>query len=164
MGRFDPPDPLPDIVSLTVPDGGSAPITIVALAHSERLLAPFLGWAAALALDGQLDKRQHEILALRTAQNCGSEFEWVEHARFARAAGLTDDEIDRIAVGADGGWSRAEQLLIIATDELHRDSTICLATWSELAAHYSSAQLVEAIFVVGQYTMLSMVANVADAD
>jgi alkylhydroperoxidase family enzyme len=117
-----------------------------------------------LALDGQLDKRQHEILALRTAQNCGSEFEWGEHARFARAAGLTDEEIDRIAVGADGGWRRAEQLLIIAADELHRDTTICLATWSELATHYSSAQLVEAIFVVGQYTMLSMVANVADAD
>jgi len=164
MDRLEPPDPLPELVSLTVPDGGSAPITIVALAHSERLLAPFLGWAAALALEGQLGKREHEILALRTAHNCGSEFERVEHARLARTAGLTDDEIDRIAVGAGGAWSRAEQLLIMAADELHRDTTICLATWSELAAHYSSAQLVEAVFVVGQYTMLSMVANIADAE
>jgi 4-carboxymuconolactone decarboxylase len=164
MGRLDPPDPLPDLVSLAAPIGGSAPITIVALAHSERLLAPFLGWAAALALEGQLAKREHEILALRTAHNCRSEFEWVEHARFARAAGLTDNEIDRIADGSDSGWSRAEQLLIMAADELHRDATICQTTWSELAAHYSSAQLVEAIFVVGQYTMLSMVANIAEAD
>lgn len=164
MGRLEPPDPLPDLISLMMPDGGSAPITIVALAHSERLLAPFLGWAAALALEGKLDRRQHEILALRTAHNCGSEFERAEHARFARAAGLTEDEIDRIVGGAGGGWTRAEQLLIMSADELHRDTTICLATWSELAAHYSSAQLVEAVFVVGQYTMLSMVANIADAE
>ena len=164
MGRFEQPNPLPELVSLTAPSGGSAPITIVALAHSETLLAPFLGWAAALALEGQLGKREHEILALRTAHNCGSEFEWVEHARFARAAGLTDQEIDRVAGGADGGWSRAEQFLIMAADELHRDTSICHATWSELAAHYSSAQLVEVIFVVGQYTMLSMVANIAEAE
>lgn len=164
MGRLEPPDPLPDLVSLTVPIGGSAPITIVALAHSERLLAPFLGWAAALALEGQLSKREHEILALRTARNCGSEFEWVEHTRLARTAGLTDEEIERVVVGADCGWSRAEQLLIMAADELHRDISICHTTWAELAAHYNSAQLVEAVFVVGQYTMLSMVANIADAD
>ncbi len=164
MGRLDPPDPLPELVSLTVPVGGSAPITIVALAHSERLLAPFLGWAAALALDGELAKREHEILALRTAHNCHSEFEWVEHARIARAAGLTDEEIDRIVAGPDRGWNRAEQVLIMAADELHRDATISLPTWSELAAHYNPAQLVEVIFVVGQYTMLSMVANIADAE
>jgi alkylhydroperoxidase family enzyme len=164
MGRFEQPDPLPELVSLTVPAGGAAPVTIVALAHAEPLLAPFLGWAAALALEGQLSHRQHEILALRTAHNCHSAFEWVEHARFARAAGLTDEEIDRVAAGPAGGWTRAEQLLITAADELHGDASISHATWSELTAHYSSAELVEAIFVVGQYTMLSMVANVATAD
>lgn len=164
MGRFEPPDPLPELVSSTAPSGGSAPITMVALAHSEKLLAPFLGWAAALALEGQLAKREHELLALRTAHNCDSEFEWLEHARFARAAGLTEEEIDRVAGGAEHGWSGAEKVLITAADELHRDASICHATWSELAANYSPAQLVEAIFVVGQYTMLSMVANIAEAE
>ena len=164
MGRFEPPDPVPELVSLSAPRGGSAPITIVALAHSEGLLAPFLGWAAALALEGQLAKRDHEILALRTAYNCHSGFEWAEHSRFAGEAGLTDEEIDRLAGGAASGWSPAERSLIAAADELHRHTSIGQATWSELAAHYSPAQLVEVVFVVGQYTMLSMVANVAEAE
>ena len=148
------------------PAGGSAsaPITIVALAHCEALLGPFLGWAAALALQGTLAKRDHEILALRTAHNCASEFEWVEHSRFAREAGLTDEEIDRIATGADAGWSRKEAVLIVAADELHRGSSIPHPTWVELAEYFSTAQLIEATYVVGQYTMLSMVANIVTAE
>ena len=35
------------------------------------------------------------------------------------------------------------------------------ATWAELGAHYDAPALVEILFVVGQYTMLSMVANAA---
>ncbi len=164
MVRIEPPNPLPELVAMTVPAGGSAPITIVALAHCEALLGPFLGWAAALALEGALAKRDHEILALRTAHNCSSEFEWVEHSRFARAAGLTDEEVDRVATGADAGWSRKHQLLITAADELHRDSSICHSTWAELAEYYNTAELIEATYVVGQYTMLSMVANIATAE
>jgi 4-carboxymuconolactone decarboxylase len=164
VARIKLPNPVPEMLKMTAPEGGTAPITIVALAHCEKLLGPFLGWAAALALEGTLTKQDHEILALRTAHNCKSEFEWVEHSRFARAAGLTDEEIDRVANGADPRWSRKHQLLLMAADEMHRDSSICERTWSELAEHYSTAELVEATYVIGQYTMLSMVANVASAE
>jgi 4-carboxymuconolactone decarboxylase len=162
MGRIDPPEPVPALVAMTAPPGGAAPITIVALAHCEPLLAPFLGWAAALALEGQLPKRDHELLALRTAHNCRSRFEWQEHAAFARQAGLTDDEIDRVAAGADAGWERNELALLRAADELHRDTKISRATWTLLSEYYGTAELVEAVYVVGQYTMLSMVANVVE--
>jgi len=163
VGRIDPPDPLPEVVAMTAPRGGSAPITIAALAHCKPLVGPFLGWAAALALEGALGKRQHEILALRTAHNCRSAFEWSEHSRFARKAGLSEDDISRVATGATGGWSHPEQLLIAAADELHASTSISSSTWTELAENFTPAELVEAIYVVGQYTMLSMVANVATA-
>lgn len=163
MARIDPPDPLPELVAIAVPRGGSAPVTIEVLAHSQHLLGPFLGWAAALALKGVLDKRHHELLALRTAHNCRSAFEWAEHSRFAREAGLSEDEIAGVAAGAQEGWHRREQLLLVAADELHAGTTISYATWMELSEYFTSAELVEAIYVVGQYTMLSMVANVATA-
>jgi 4-carboxymuconolactone decarboxylase len=155
---------MPELVAMTAHEGGAAPITIVALAHCDALLGPFLGWAAALALQGSLSKRDHEILALRTAHNCHSEFEWAEHSRFAREAGLTDEEIERIASGVDASWSRRDRLLLAAADELHQDSSISDRTWTDLGEDYSEAQLVEAIYVVGQYTMLSMVANVATGE
>lgn len=162
MGRIPPPDPMPELVALTAPPGGRAPVTITALAHREPLLGPFLGWAAALALEGALPKRDHEILALRTAHNCGSDFEWTEHSAFARAAGLTDHEIDCLASGSDPGWTRREQLLVVAADELHHDAAIGSSTWEALTEVAAIEELVEAVYVVGQYTMLSMVANVVE--
>ena len=59
---------------------------------------------------------------------------------------------------------RKDALLIGAADELHHDSSISAPTWSELTEYYSTAQLIEATYVVGQYTMLSMVANIATAE
>jgi 4-carboxymuconolactone decarboxylase len=160
--RIEPPDPVPELVALTARPGAEPAITIAALGHREPLLGPFLGWAAALALEGVLPKRDHELLALRAAHNCSSRFEWVEHSGFAREAGITDHEIACVASGADPGWSWREQLLLRAADELHRTAAISAGTWAELGACATTAELVEAVYVVGQYTMLSMVANVVE--
>jgi alkylhydroperoxidase family enzyme len=130
------------------------------LARQPDLLAPFLGWAAALALHGVLPLRDHELLALRAARNCRSNFEWGEHVEYARSAGITDAEIAAVALD-DGDWSAREAALLRAADELHTDSTVTDATWAELAAAYDVAAQVEILFVIGQYTMLSMVANAA---
>jgi alkylhydroperoxidase family enzyme len=140
--------------------GDDPPPTVAALAHPEALLAPFLGWAAALALEGTLPKRDHELLALRASWNGRSAFEWGEHAGYARQAGLSDDELHRVATG--DGWTGHEAALLRAADELHATTTVTDATWAELAGHYDEAQLVEVVYVVGQYTMLCMVANALD--
>ena len=66
---------------------------LTVLAHEPRLLGPFLGWASALALEGALPRRDHELLALRAVWNCRSEFEWGHHAAYARAVGIDDEEI-----------------------------------------------------------------------
>src|ERR1700712_771389 len=95
-----------ELLPLIARPGGKPASTMVVLARSPDLLAPFLGWAAALALNGVLSNRDHELLALRAAHNCGSKFEWDEHAEFARGAGLGDDEIAAVAgaIGL-GDWS-----------------------------------------------------------
>jgi 4-carboxymuconolactone decarboxylase len=132
------------------------------LARQPDLLQPFVGWAAALALNGVLSHREHELLALRAASNCGSAFEWAEHVEYARNAGITDVEIAAVAERVDSGsWNDAERALLCAADELNIDCDVTDATWSVLVKHYDPAALVEILFVVGQYTMLSMVANAA---
>ena len=144
------------------PDGdASGTVNIVrTIAHHEKLLAPFLGFAGALALDGVLSRRSSELLALRAIWHCQSAFEWGHHVVFARAAGLTDQEIERIPEGpAHPAWSDADRLLLQAADELHARQDLSDETWTALRRAYSEAQLVEIPFVVGQYTMLSMIAN-----
>jgi alkylhydroperoxidase family enzyme len=147
---------------IPAPDTSLAlPRTMGVLAHQPDLLSPFLSWAAALALNGVLSHRDHELLALRVAANCGSEFEWVEHTTYARSAGLRDHEIARVQERDIGEWADAEQALLRATDELTSGFDVSDATWSQLAQHFDTPALVEILFVVGQYTMLSMFANAA---
>jgi 4-carboxymuconolactone decarboxylase len=135
------------------------PNMLRAIAHHPRLLEPFLGFAATLAR-GELPRRESELLALRAAWNCRSEFEWGHHVLYARAAGLSDVEIAAIAAGPDAAhWSDADRALLRAADELHERHSLGDATWAALASRWSAAQLVEIAFVVGQYTMLSMVAG-----
>lgn len=142
------------------------PLNILAvLAHQPRLLAPFLGWASALALDGMLPRRDHELLALRTAVNCGSDFEWGHHVVYARAAGFDDTDLARVVAGPDDpAWRAGDAALLRAADELHHDATIGDATWATLAARYEPGALVEIALVVGQYTMLSWFANAAGVE
>ena len=146
--------------------GGAPPRTkplhiLTVMAHHPTFLGPFIEWATALAQHGLLTRREQEILALRVALNCRSEFEWGHHVVYARAAAMTEDDIDRVVAGADApGWSEPEQALVRAADELTSPSVdIADETWAVLRAHYDDARLTEIPFVVGQYTMLSMFAN-----
>jgi len=138
---------------------------LTVMAQQPKLLAPFIAWASALVLEGVLSRRDHELLALRTAVNCRSDFEWGHHAVYARAAGLDEDEIARVAAGPSApGWGTDDATLLSAADELHRDATISDRTWGELAARLQPAALVEVAMVVGQYSMLSMLANAAEVE
>jgi 4-carboxymuconolactone decarboxylase len=152
---------VPKTLGGEVGDGGAnaAPRILGTVAHHPHLLEPMLKFSMALA-DGVLPRRASEILALRAAWNCRSAFEWGHHARYARDAGLSEVEITRIASGPDApGWSPADALLLRAADELHANQDLADETWTALSQTWDEAQLVEIPFVVGQYTMLSMVAK-----
>jgi len=130
------------------------------IAHHPKLLSPFLGFAATLAVNGTLPRRESELLALRAAWNCSSAFEWGHHVIYARSAGLSDEEIERVAEGPEHpGWSEGDRALLNAADELHARQDLSDATWERLKETWQEAQLLEIPFVVGNYTMLSMVAN-----
>ena len=146
--------------------GGAPPRTkplhiLTVIAHHPTFLGPFLDWATALAQHGLLTRREQEILALRVALHCRSEFEWGHHVIYARAAGMTEDDIARVVAGPDApGWSESERALVRAADELTSPAfDIGNDTWAVLRSHYDDARLTEIPFVVGQYTMLSMFAN-----
>jgi 4-carboxymuconolactone decarboxylase len=166
MTRIEVPQPgelradAEQLVAAIARPGRQPAKTMAVLARQPDLLSPFLGWAAALALNGVLSPRDHELLALRVASNCKSEFEWVEHVEYARDAGLSDVEIESVPKAIEAGpWTDWERALLQAADELHDTDNVSDTTWAALATHYDPPALVEILFVIGQYTMLSMVAN-----
>ena len=140
--------------------GRSLPGMLKTVAHHPDLMDPFLDFSAVLGQRGALTRRDSELLAMRAAWNCQSEFEWGHHFEYALDAGFSKEEIARIPYGPTAdGWSASERALLEAADELHARQQISDGVWEKLAASYSDKQLVEVLFVVGQYTMLSMFVN-----
>jgi alkylhydroperoxidase family enzyme len=107
-----------------------------------------------------LSPRDRELAILRIGHLCRSGYEFAQHTVVGRRAGLSDAEIERTKVGADAlGWTESERLIVQATDELHDDSFISDVTWAGLTQHYSTNQVIDLVFTVGQYTMVSMALN-----
>jgi alkylhydroperoxidase family enzyme len=130
------------------------------LARHPRLLKRWAAFGGTLAFAGELPVRPRELLILRTAWNTGAAYEWGHHVPFARAAGITDDEIARLARPlVTGGWSPGEEALVRAADELHADNRISDATWAQLAADLGEAELIEVCMLVGQYHLVAYTLN-----
>jgi 4-carboxymuconolactone decarboxylase len=107
-----------------------------------------------------LPPRERELLILRIGWLCQAEYEFGQHARFGKGVGLRDEEIRRVTEGPDAaGWDAFDATLLRAADELHGDAFISDATWTTLSARYSREQLMDVVFTVGQYTVVSMALN-----
>ncbi|MBQ0718920.1 MAG: carboxymuconolactone decarboxylase family protein [Gammaproteobacteria bacterium] len=124
------------------------------------LFKAWLGFANHVLFDSSLTPRDREIVILRIGWLCQSGYEFGQHIIIGRDAGLNDAEMKAIAAGADAAnWSAAEQTLLKATDELHADAFIGNATFSQLQEHFEEQQILDLIFAVGQYNMVSMALN-----
>ena len=73
---------------------------------------------------------------------------------------MSDDEIARIKLGPDAeGWTSFESALLRAVDELHKETCISDTTWAELSEQYDTQQMMDVVFAVGQYHLVSMALN-----
>ena len=141
------------------PDGTDLNI-FATLAHHPKLLKRWSAFGGTLLYGGRLDGRDRELLILRTAHNCEADYEWHQHVAIAKAAGLTDDEIQRVPAGLQSDeWTADDRTLIAAADELHDTARISDATWEQLASRYDEQQLIEVCMVVGQYHLVAFTLN-----
>jgi 4-carboxymuconolactone decarboxylase len=130
------------------------------LAHHPGLMKRWLVFGNHVLGKSTLPARERELAILRIGWLCRSGYEWGQHVVIGKAAGLSDDEIARIPQGASAaGWSALERALLRATDELHEDAFVSDATWAELAGELSTQQLMDLVFTVGQYNLVSMALN-----
>ena len=130
------------------------------LAHHPALLKRWLVFGSHVLGGSTLPPRARELLILRTGYRCKSDYEWGHHAVIAGYVGISEDEIRRVAEGPKAaGWESFEALLLRAADELHDDQVISDATWDALREQYDVKQMLDLIFTVGQYTLVSMALN-----
>jgi 4-carboxymuconolactone decarboxylase len=130
------------------------------LAHHPELMRRWLVFGNHVLGKSTLAPRERELVILRIGYLCRSGYEWGQHVLIAREAGMSDEEIRSAKSGPDTpGLARLDRLLLKATDELHGDAHIADATWQALAEHLTVQQLMDLVFTVGQYNLVSMALN-----
>lgn len=128
--------------------------------HHPTLAENILPFERYITRESTLSARHRELLILRTAWLCRSEYVWALHAERARDAGIGSDELARIAGGPDArGWQPFEAVLLRAVDELLVDSFISDSTWAGLSARFDTRQLMDAVFTVAEFTMIAGTVN-----
>ena len=130
------------------------------LARHSKLLKRWSVFSNHVLFKSSLPVRDREILILRIGWLCRSKYEWGQHVIIGKLSGLKNDEIKRIQEGPDStGWNSFDATLLRAVDELYIDAFISDATWEKLAERYNTKQLMDLIFTVGQYNIVSMALN-----
>ena len=130
------------------------------LAHHPKLMKRWVVFANHVLGKQTLSPRDRELAILRIGWLCRAEYEWGQHVVIGRDAGISDEEIERVPSGPDArGWPPNEAAILRAVDELHDDAMITDSTWKVLSEHYSTEQLIDLVFTVGQYNLVSMALN-----
>jgi 4-carboxymuconolactone decarboxylase len=106
-----------------------------------------------------LSPRDREILILRIGWLNQAPYEFEQHVRIGKECGLTDADIEQIKNGPQAGWNRHEAALVQAADDLYEHSVVSDATWKTLSEIYNTEQMMDAVFTVGQYNMVSWALN-----
>jgi alkylhydroperoxidase family enzyme len=127
------------------------------LARHPALARAFHTFNGHILFASTISPRQRELLVLRVAVRRDAEYERRQHEVVGRVdAGLTEDEISRIAEGPDApGWSPLDRALLRSVDELVRDGVIADDTWATLATELDTEQLMDVVFTVGAYETLA---------
>jgi NAD(P)-dependent dehydrogenase (short-subunit alcohol dehydrogenase family) len=138
-------------------DGASvAVLDLGAFAHHPALAQAFLVFNGHILMATTFTERQRELLVMRVAARRQSAYLWAQHVFMANDAGITDEEISRIAFGPDAPfWTTGDAALLRAVDELIDDGAIAQATWDTLASTLSTAQLLDLVFTVGAYETIA---------
>ena len=140
--------------------GIPVPHIFTTLGRHRRLFRSWLRFAALLMPYGTLDRADAELVILRVAVGCGSDYEWHQHVRLARRAGLTAEQIARVGAGPDApGWSAHQGALLRAADQLIVDRTLDDALFERLREVYDEPQLIELCLLAGHYAMLAGTLN-----
>ena len=130
------------------------------LLNHQALFKRWLVFANHILFKSSIPPKEKEIAILRIGFLCKCEYEWAQHVVIARRVGLDDVIIEEIKKGEESTkLNELQQLIIRSVDELHQHASITDKTWSSLVKHYSEKQLIDLVFTVGQYNLVSMELN-----
>ncbi len=149
-----------EIAAGQINEDGSFLNLYATLINHPQLYGPRYLFGSYLLRDSGLPAKTRELIIMRTGYLIRAKYEWSHHVPIAKEAGLTDEEIARIAEGPEAeGWSEEYAAVLMAVDQLRREAFITDDVWQTLEKYYDAKQLVEIIYTSGGYTMTGLAIN-----
>jgi alkylhydroperoxidase family enzyme len=136
-------------------ENGSKTNMQMVMANHPPLATAFNHFGKQILIDTTAPAWARELVTLRVAWLMKVDYEWHYHVGYALNLGMTLEQIAAIKEGGDApAWSAIDAATLRMVDELRDTNTICDTTWATLSAHFSTEQLMDLIFALGQYVML----------
>ena len=109
-----------------------------------------------------LDKRISEFLMLIVSRRWTQQFEWAVHVPLARDAGLKAETVESLAAGGRPvAMAPDEAIAYDFSAELLSTQGVSDATYNAALAQFGERGLIDLLGVLGYFTAVSMVLNVA---
>lgn len=138
--------------------GTPAPAIFLTLGRTRGLFWGWLHFAGRLMPGGKLPRRETELVIVRVAHLRDNRYELHHHERLARRAGVTAEELDRLAARPDdAGWPDRDRAILVAVDDMHETGDLTDGTWHDLCQYLDERQAVELCLLAGHYEMLATV-------
>ena len=130
------------------------------------LLRAWLDFAWPLRLHAQTSRKIRELLILRGAQVSATNYEWTHHHRMALAAGVTQEQIDALALWQDSAlFSAQEKAVLRLAEEVTYGPAASAACIEALKQQrFSSAEIVELTLTACFYVCVSRFLKSMDVD
>ena len=104
--------------------------------------------------------RERELAILRIGSLNRAEYEFAQHTIMGIDCGLTMEEVARVHDGPTAvEWSSQDRSILLAVDELFAGGKVTDETWAELARFYDTKQLMDLVFSIGVYNLISWSLN-----
>lgn len=121
------------------------------------MLRAWLDFAWPLRLHATTSRKIRELLILRGAQVSSTNYEWAHHHKMALAAGVTEAQIDALALWQDSElFSAQEKSVLRLADEVTRGpaaSASCIEALKQQG--FSAAEIVELTLTASFYVCVS---------
>jgi alkylhydroperoxidase family enzyme len=135
------------------------------LGHSESHLYNYCRLGNAIRFKGELDPGLREIAITRTGLLCHSDYEVMAHKRLCAAAGVSQEKIDALEQGAEGGaFTDIEKEVLRFTDDVVKNDRAGDETFNDLVKRLTPGALIELHLAIGFYIMTSKFLLTFDID
>lgn len=131
-----------------------------ALGNHAPLVAAWTEFAQAIRADAKTPRALRELMILRSGQVQRSEYEWAQHLRMARTAGVREAQIEALSAWRTSSEFDAREKAALGLLEGVTAGSVDDAAWNTATGHFSTEEMTELVMVSAFY---SMVARVLDA-